>query len=277
MSKLLITQSIILTMTENDLLRETFNSAARDYDAIRPGYPDDLIEDVVALSGIPENGQALEIGCGTGQATLPLARRGYHILCLDIGRDMLAIAREKMRDFPEVRFQNISFEEWPAGVGEFDLVYSATAFHWIPREIGYRKSALALKPGGALAVFTNMHPTPPTDFFREVQPIYKRIVPEWEGPDDRPSTGAEINTVAEYMESTRIFSQVIVRTYPWSQTYTTSEYLRLLNTYSGHLRLEEGRRRALYQSIASLIERWYGGKVERPYLSVLYVGKKREG
>ncbi len=255
-------------------MSETFNSAARDYDAIRPGYPEPLIEDVVTLSGIPEHGQALEIGCGTGQATLPLARRGYHILCLDIGRDLLAIAQEKLRDFPDIRFQNVSFEEWPVEVGTFDLVYSATAFHWIPREIGYPKAALALKPVGALAVFSNLHPRPFTGFASEVQPIYERIVPEWDHPAERPSTAEEISAAANYMESTGLFSEVIVQTYPWSQTYTTLEHLRLLNTYSDHLRLEEGLRRALYQAIADLIERRYGGKVERPYLSVLYVGRR---
>ncbi len=63
-------------------------------------------------------------------------------------------------------------------------------------------------------------------------------------------------------------------TYPWKQTYTTYEYLRLINTYSGHLRLAEDRRRALYQAIAELIEKRFGGKVEKPYLSVLYMAKK---
>ncbi len=261
-------------MSENNFLRELFNSAAQDYDAIRPGYPDALIEDVVTLSGIPEHGQALEIGCGTGQATLPLARRGYRILCLDIGRDLLTIAQEKLRDYADVRFQNVSFEEWPARVGAFDLVYSATAFHWVPREIGYSKAALALKPAGALAVFTNMHPYPLAGFFIDVQPIYDQIIPERHNPADDPSTEAEISEMADYMRSTGLFSEVLVRTYPWSHTYTTLEYLRLLNTYSGHLRLEEGRRRSLYQAIANLIERRYAGKVERPYLSVLYLGKK---
>ena len=60
--------------------------------------------------------------------------------------------------------------------------YSATAFHWIPREIGYAKAAQALKPGGALAVFSNQHPRPYTGFFDEVEPIYRQIVPEWSDP-----------------------------------------------------------------------------------------------
>ncbi|WP_228282645.1 class I SAM-dependent methyltransferase [Rubrobacter tropicus] len=61
---------------ERERLRSTFDRAALLYDEVRPGYPEGLFEEVVSLSGVPSGGRILEIGCGTGQATLPLARRG---------------------------------------------------------------------------------------------------------------------------------------------------------------------------------------------------------
>lgn len=261
-------------MSDPLVLRTTFNGAAREYDAIRPGYPAQLIEDVVTYAGIPQNAQALEIGCGTGQATRPFAQRGYNILCLDIGADLLAIAAQNLSEYPNVRFKNIAFEQWSAQVGQYHLIYSATAFHWIPREIGYPKSALSLRPGGALAIFSNMHPRPFTDFFLEVQPIYKEHVPEWQEPQVGLLTEVEIQSQLEYIRSTGLFASVAAYTYPWTRTYTTTDYLRLLNTYSNHRSLEEGRRRSLYQSISGLIERRYGGFVVKPYLSVLYLAIK---
>lgn len=256
-------------------LRQTFNAAAQEYDAIRPGYPEALIDDVIALSGISEGGRALEIGCGTGQATLPFARRGLRMLCLDIGPDLLEIAAQNLRDYPNVRFKNISFERWSAQVGKFDLVFSATAFHWVPREIGYPKAALALRPGGALAVFSNEHPRTFDDFHLEVQEVYRGYAPEWGDPKDRQPTEVEIRQKADYIDSTGLFElPVTVRTYQWKKIYTTTEYLRLLNTYSDHRMLEEGRRRSLYQGIAELIERRYSGKIEKTYLAVLFLGKK---
>jgi len=261
-------------VTENEQLRATFNSTALEYDAIRPSYPPELLDDLISLSGIPSGGQALEIGCGTGQATLPIARRGYQIKCLDIGPDMLAIAREKLREFPNVSFENVSFEDWSTLTGAYDLVYSATAFHWIPREVAYPKAAQALKSGGALAIFSNEHPRPYSGFFTEVQPIHQRLVPEWKGPAGRPPTELEIQFNIGYIRSTGLFSSVEFRTYSWTQEYTTAQYIRLLNTYSNYLLLEEGRRQTLYQSIANLIERRYGGRVEKPYLAVLYLGRK---
>jgi SAM-dependent methyltransferase len=261
-------------MAEDNTLRTTFNQAAADYNAIRPGYPASLFDDVVTLSEIPPGGQALEIGCGTGQATLPFAQRGYRIDCLDIGPDLLAIAAKNLRAYPNVHFEAASFEKWPVREGEYDLVYAATSFHWVPREIGYPKAALALKPGGALAVFSNLHPRPATGFYVDVQPFYRQYTPEMVDRSERPTTAVEIEAQAAYIRSTGLFSSVEVRTYPWSRTYSTAEYLQLLNTYSDHLALEEARRQRLYQAIAGLIDSHYDGRVERPYLTVLYLGKK---
>lgn len=258
-----------------DFSRSSFDSAAADYDAVRPGYPDALIEDVVSLSGITPGGRALEIGCGTGQATLPFAKRGYRLLCLDIGPELLKIAAQKFEDYPNVSFLNNAFERWPARIGKYELVYAATAWHWIPPEIGYPKAALVLKPGGALAIFSNKHPGPYSGFFEEVQPIYEKYVPEWkQAQEERPSLQAEINTTVAYIDSLRLFRPVIVRTYPWAMTYSTAEYIRLLNTYSDHRALSEDRRGLLFQAIRELIERRYNGQVERPYLSVLYLMQK---
>lgn len=261
-------------MGNYESLRSTFNSAAEEYDAIRPGYPPALIEDVLALAATPKGGRALEIGCGTGQATLPFAQRGLQILCLDIGPDLLAIAAKKLQNYPQVRFKLKSFEQWPAQVGKFDLIYSATAFHWVPREIGYPKAALALKPGGALAVFANLHPHPYTGFPLEVQDIYARLFPNWQDPANQPSTEEEIAEQEAYIRATGLFSSVTVRTYAWSQTYSTADHLRLLSTYSDHINLEPDSRARLYEALAERIEQRYHGRVERPYLSVLYLAKK---
>jgi SAM-dependent methyltransferase len=264
----------IIVLMEYNLLRATFNRAAGDYDAIRPKYPQQLVDDLLALSEMPPGGRALEIGCGTGQATLPFAKRNYQILCLDIGAELLAMAAHNLRSYPNVRFMQIAFEDWPVQASEYDLIYAATAFHWIPPEVGYPKAALALKPGGALAIFWNAHPRPYSGFSEEVQSVYSKYLPELAGKKDQPTTAAAIQIQTEVMRSTGLFKTVEVRTYPWTETYTTAEYLRLLNTYSDHLALQEEPRRRLYEGIADLIDQRYGGKVERPYLTELFLGKK---
>src|SRR5512135_2313694 len=136
---------------QNFALRSVFNEDAAAYDAIRPDYSPQLIEDVISFSQIPASGRIVEVGCGTGQATLPFAQRGYPLLCVDIGEEMLKVARQKLKAFPQVAFWRGAFEDWPLEAGTFDLIISATAFHWVVREVGFPKAAAALKPGGTLA------------------------------------------------------------------------------------------------------------------------------
>lgn len=260
-----------------EVLRTVFDQAALDYDAVRPGYPQELIEDIISISSIPRGGRILEVGCGTGQATLPFARREYSMLCLDIGRQLAAIAAQKCCQYLQVKIQIISFEDWQAEENTFDLVMSATAFHWIPPEVGYPKVARVLKSSGYIALFTNYHPTPFTGFFESVQKVYQRIVPEWGNPNDAPPIEERIKSNEAYINGTGLFEKAQIKTYAWTRDYRTEEYIKLLNTYSPHLSLEENRRSLLYGEIAELIEKEFGGVVTRPYLSVLYIARKKIG
>jgi len=163
-----------------------FDEAALLYDEMRPKYPEELIKDVINLSGIPEKGSILEVGCGTGQATLPFASNGYQMTCLDIGENLIEVAKRKLRSY-EVDFYVTSFEEWTPSK-KYDLLISATAFHWINPAERYRLAYQVIKDDGWIVLFWNKHPTPYTGFFAEVQKVYNDIVPEWRNPNESPTT-----------------------------------------------------------------------------------------
>src|ERR671911_1963809 len=109
---------------ERAKLRAIFDGAALLYDEVRPGYPEELFDDVVSLSGIPSGGRILEIGCGTGQATVPFARRGYRILCIELGDNMAAVARRNLEGYPQAEVRTGAFEESSLQEGVFDLAIS---------------------------------------------------------------------------------------------------------------------------------------------------------
>jgi len=69
---------------DRERLRRRFDDAAESYHRARPDYPERLFDDLVSLAGLRSGGDLLEIGCGTGKATLPLARRGLRITCLEL-------------------------------------------------------------------------------------------------------------------------------------------------------------------------------------------------
>jgi len=252
----------------------TFDTAASEYNEVRPGYPNELFKDVIELSGIPQNGFILEIGSGTGQATLPLAKQGYSITCLEPGKNLIQIAQQKLINYPKVTFLNTTFEDWQIEKSKFHVITSATAFHWVDQKIGYLKVHSALNSMGKLALFWNKHPRPYTGFFEEVQQIYHKIVPEWPDPNNRQSDEDWINETQTTINSTGLFNQLKIRKYHWFKDYSSDAYIKLLSTYSDHISLEETRRKRLFTDIKNLIDSDFSGVVKRPYLTVLFISEK---
>jgi SAM-dependent methyltransferase len=263
---------------QREYLRETFNEDAELYDRARPGYPEAMFDDIVALSGIPPGGRILEIGSGTGQATLPFARRGYQMLAIDIGAQMVALARRRLAGFPNVRVEQGALEDYPLQPGSFDLAVSGTAFHWVDPAIGYARLADALRPGGVIALFWNKHVRLPGDehgFFDEVQPLYERAWPD-ATPGFRLPYAAELPAEARApIEASGLFGPVNVRRYEWRQVYDARAFVDLLNTYSDHRVLAPERREQLYHGIACLLNERYGGQVVMGYLTILYLAAVR--
>ena len=83
-------------------LRRTFDSVADRYERARPTYPEALYNELAHLADLRPGDRLLEVGCGTGQATVPLARRGFQITCVELGHELAAVARRQLEPFPEV-------------------------------------------------------------------------------------------------------------------------------------------------------------------------------
>ena len=258
--------------------RFTFDEIGDLYDRYRPGYPEDLFEDLLALSGISAGDRILEIGCGTGQATEPLARRGYAMSCLEPGPRLAAIARKNLAAFSGVDVQCETFESWRCEAAAFGLVFSAQAFHWLSPELRFARSAEALRPGGSLAVIGNavmVDRSPHGDSggaLREaLDDAYARYAPSINGP---PVTAwyAEQGPVPELFSNSGCFESVVARRYPWSHHYDTSDYLGLMETHSDHRLLPAEQRERLHAAIARALER-SGGSIEVFYEANLYVAK----
>jgi trans-aconitate methyltransferase len=133
--------------------RFTFDQVANLYNAVRPEYPEALIEDVVSYADLKQNDKILEVGCGTGLATKCFAKRSFPIVAMDPGPEMLRAARESLAGFGKVKFLEATFEAWPATRAEFRLIIAAQSWHWVPPEVRFVKAAEVLSPKGSLAVF----------------------------------------------------------------------------------------------------------------------------
>jgi SAM-dependent methyltransferase len=252
-------------------LRRTFGEDAERYDRARPGYPRELFDELAALTRIGPGCRVLEIGCGTGQATVPLAERGCDITAVELSQELAGLTRRKLTGFP-VRVEVAAFEEWPLPADRFDVVFSATAFHWIDPQVRVAKAAEALRPGGALATVATHHVADgDRGFFDDVQECYERFDPETPAGLRLPRA-ADVPLDAE--ELSPHFDSPIFRRYEWQQPYTTAEYIDVLLTYSGHRAMEPDAQRALLDCIADLIDTRHDGRITKAYLNELRVATK---
>jgi len=84
---------------QRERLRQTFDRAAVLYDRVRPDYPEALFDDLITVAGLTPGDRLLEVGCATGKATRPLARRGFRITCVELGAELAAAARRNLAGF----------------------------------------------------------------------------------------------------------------------------------------------------------------------------------
>jgi SAM-dependent methyltransferase len=255
--------------------RITFEETADIYNETRSGYPEQLVEDILALAGIPPDGKILEIGCGPGNATLFFARRGFDILAVELGPRLAAYAAENCREYPKVKVVNMAFEDWPVEQGKFDLAISADAFHWIVPEIGYPKVAQALKPKGSLAFFWKAPYEMDTEISRAMAQVYLERAPKAENPDKRFTAEWIIQAVTETIAGSHCFGEISVRLYDFSETQTGEQYIKGLWTYSSHRPLDHQTRVHLYEGLSEVIER-FGGSLVLPRRVVLFLAGNKK-
>jgi SAM-dependent methyltransferase len=260
---------------EREPLRRTFDSTADRYDAARPEYPEELFDDLVELAGLEPGARLLEIGCATGKATRPLLARGFSVVCIELGAQLAEKARRELAGLP-VEIHVEPFESWDGRPGGFDLVYAATAWHWVDPAVRYRQAYRLLREGGHLAFWSALHAFPEgfDPFFTEIQEVYDAIGESYEDAWPPPPPEALPDSTAE-IEASGLFDQVRVRRYVWERRYTADEYVALLDTFSGHVSMEAEKRERLYREVRERIGRRASQRVRRHWYAILHVARRR--
>jgi SAM-dependent methyltransferase len=268
----------VISDGERERLRQTFDSAAASYQRVRPDYPVELFDDLIASAGLSPGDRLLEVGCATGKATLPLARRGFRITCIELGAQLAAAARRNLAGLGAEVIEG-RFEDWqPGSGGQFDLVFAATAWHWIDPALRYHAAWRALHPGGHLAVWGAgpVFPEGGDPFFREIQDVYDEInegLPDgvtWPRPGEQEEHTAEI-------EASGLFEVTHVRHFDWEQVYDAEGYIGLLDTFSGHIAMEDWQRERLYTEIRRRLGERPQGTLRRHWGAVLHVARRLDG
>ncbi len=241
-------------MPEIKGLEWTFDTVASAYDKFRPSYPDELYKMIFNYTALDESCCAVEVGIGGGQATLPILKTGCNVTAVEYGKEFSKLCEEKFREYPNFSVVTGKFEDVNFDNNSYDLVYSATAFHWIPEDVGYPKVFSMLKRGGVFARFAN-HPYPCKDnppLFDKIQEIYAEYYPDKKGKSRAEYSGAQAGQIAKIAENYG-FTDIKFAMFYRTRTFSASEYCKLLGTYSDHIAIEENTRRKFFAEIECAI------------------------
>ena len=245
-------------------LEWTFDTVASTYEKLRPGYNDELYKTIFDYIPVDKSSNVVEIGIGGGQATLPVLKTGCKLTAVEYGEQFSALCRDKFKDYPDFnvitnKFENVDFEN-----NAYDLVYSASAFHWIPEEIGYKKVFAMLKKGGAFARFAN-HP-----YRDKGNPALSAAIDEIYDKYYNKYHNKKRELLTEYTEKQAADRAMISEKYGFTdiryalfyreRVFTAKEYIELLGTYSDHIAIEETIRTKFFSAIEKAINE-YGGTI----------------
>lgn len=251
-------------MSATDGLGWTFDTAVSNYDKMRPRYVDEIYQAIFKYVPIDENSNVVEVGSGSGQATLPVLKTGCKLTAVEYGENFSELLKSKFKAFPKFSVVTGKFEEVSLEEEAFDLVFSATAFHWVPEKEGYEKVYRMLKKGGAFARFANRprNCQNEPELGEEIQALYneyynkqhniKSGTKKWFTEEDAKA----ISLIPEKNGFTDIKYFLFYR----ERVFTASEYTKLLGTYSDHIAIEENIRKEFFSKIEDAINR-HGGTI----------------
>jgi SAM-dependent methyltransferase len=207
-----------LNLFTNRQRANSFGGAAQNYDAFRPRYPDQLIDDVLA----PGARRVLEGGAGTGIASMQLIERGADVLAVEPDARMAAIAKAK-----GIQVELSTFEEWDPAGRRFDRVVFAASFHWVDPAAALPKIREILDDGGKLALIWNrLRPTHPTR--ADFESIYR----DYMDIDTRRQDGNPDEIVKLIADAGFTVTQ---QHYPHDLHYTAQQWVDIAFTFSNQL------------------------------------------
>jgi SAM-dependent methyltransferase len=225
--------------------------------------------------------RVLEIGPGTGQATVELLARAGRVTTVELGAALATRLRTNLPD-PALTVVLGAFETVDLPARAFDLVAAATSFHWVP-EGSVARCADLLDRNGWLAVWwTVFGDASRSDPFHDaLLPNFSDHAPELLDADgvgrqtihlphalDTPARIAEI-------EGSGHFGAVQQEQIRWTGRHDRAELRALFGSFSPWLALPADRRARVLDAMDALARDEFDGVVERPYVTAVFAAPRR--
>ncbi len=269
-----------------------FDSVAEEYDRERRAYPNELVDAAIRAAGLGGD-RVLEVGCGTGLLTEALVARGLAVEGIDLGAEMVRLARRRVGPDAAVRFTIGRFEDTALGVHGYPAIFSASAWHWLDPAVSWRRAHDALAPGGRLCLIQDFPVSAESTAACDelLTAAFARAAPElaagWPRPRDADTLlrGVEerrqnISEAWSWLggqalarpEAAEFFDDVQITAVPQLIEQTADELNAYMRTTSFHARLtpDQRERLAAENRVAAA---QLGGRLRNTVLAVLVSGR----
>jgi SAM-dependent methyltransferase len=231
-------------MTEEVVRSLVFGQMAEEYDRVRPGYPSQLVDDVLAYAGHFRGAGVVDVGAGTGRVTLAFADRGLPVTAVEPDPRMAEVLATRATG-QRVTVHVGLFEAFPV-VELFDVLTCGQAWHWVDPATRWERAVEALRPGGTVALFANRDRPADPAVYRELRAAYGEHHP-YPWADEPP---LDESTLAwDEMAAQPGLVDYTTRLYRWQRTMSVTDLVTLLSTTSSHLMMDPAARAAIYADI----------------------------
>ena len=250
--------------------RTVFGTAAAEYAAARPGYPERVYEILRERCGLGRSTRVLEIGAGTGQATTRLAELAGSVVAVEPSGPLAELLLARVPPEAGLELVSAPFEDAVLEASSIDLVASATAFHWLDPEVAFPKVRRILRPGGWLALWWNVFGDP--DLPDPFHDATERVLPPLpNGPSG--SRGGEHGLDVEVRLAELAdhgFLDPEHEAVRWTLVLDPKTTRQLYASYSNVARQPAAERTAVLDELERIARVEFGGRVERKMVTPVY-------
>ena len=218
--------------------RLVFNSVVNEYEKWRPDYVPEIFTKIIAYSKINEDSHILEVGIGTGKATVPFIEINCRITAIELGDNLADFSRRKFAWYDGLEIITADFETYNFPDDTYDLIYAACTFHWIPEEVGYPKAFKLLKNNGVFARFANWQQRDKENapLNEAIQSVYSKHMPNSAlKPDYTEALCKQRADIALKYG----FTDIEYRMFNRNRIFDANDFLSLQKTHGGHADMPE--------------------------------------